>query len=88
MSKQKSLLMQENIKIEAQYPSTNMDRVELEFIFKADTYKEIRKDRAFNIESLVGNVGGYIGLFLGFAIWSIPELFPNIKCFKILKNWF
>ena len=43
------------------------------FKFKNDRYKEIRDTRKFNIESLIGNVGGYIGLFLGFAIWQLPD---------------
>ena len=63
-----------------------MDRLEIEFVFKVDTYKEIKKDRAFNIESFIGNVGGYIGLFLGFAIWSIPEMFSKRTCFKRSGN--
>ena len=36
-------------------------------------YKEVKYTRAFDIESLIGNVGGYIGLFLGFAIWQLPD---------------
>ena len=42
-------------------------------IFKGTTYKEILHIRSFDIESLVGNMGGYIGLFLGFAIWQVPD---------------
>ena len=49
------------------------------FHFKNDRYKEIRYTRAFDIESLIGNVGGYIGLFLGFAIWQIPEAIEFLK---------
>ena len=44
-----------------------MDRIEIELVFKTAAYKEIKQDRAFNIESFIGNVGGYVGLFLGFA---------------------
>ena len=42
-------------------------------IFKGTTYKEILHIRSFDIESLVGNMGGYIGLFLGFAVWQVPD---------------
>ena len=42
-------------------------------IFKSTTYKEIQHIRSFSAESLVGNMGGYVGLFLGFAIWQVPE---------------
>ena len=52
------------------------------FLFKNEEYKEIKYTRAFNIESLIGNVGGYIGLFLGFAIWQLPDTIEFIakKC--------
>ena len=65
-----------------------MDRLEIELVFKTAAYKEIKQDRAFNIESFIGNVGGYVGLFLGFAIWSIPEIFSNLKCCKMFKSMF
>ena len=30
--------------------------------------------RAYNGESLIGNIGGYIGLFLGYTILQLPDL--------------
>ena len=50
----------------------------IEVQFKTNGYKEIRSVRAFNEESLIGNLGGYIGLFLGVAIWQIPDIIPYI----------
>ena len=41
--------------------------------FKSFNYKEIKHIKAFTIESWVGNVGGYVGLFLGCAIWQVPD---------------
>ena len=41
--------------------------------FKSVGYKELINVRAFNEESLIGNLGGYIGMFLGFAIWQVPD---------------
>ena len=41
--------------------------------FKSANYKEIHHVRAFDFESLVGNMGGYVGLLLGFAFWQAPE---------------
>ena len=34
--------------------------------------------RAYNIETLIANVGGYVGLFLGYAILQTPEFFLKI----------
>ena len=42
-------------------------------IYNSGSYREVRHIRAFDIQSLVGNIGGYIGLFLGFAFWQAPE---------------
>ena len=53
--------------------SYKKDYAKIYFIFKSAAYKEILHVRAFDIESLVGNMGGYIGLFLGFAIWQLPD---------------
>ena len=40
--------------------------------FSNSDFKEIKEVEAFGIESLVGNVGGYIGLFLGLSIIQLP----------------
>ena len=42
--------------------------------FKNPIYKEIKHVQAFDINSFVGNVGGYIGLFVGFSFWETPNL--------------
>ena len=46
--------------------------------FLDNSYLEIRQVKAYDIQSLVGDVGGYIGLFLGFALLQTPELMFNI----------
>ena len=52
---------------------------ELGFLFKNDRYKEIEYTRAIDFESLISYVGGYIGLFLGFAIWQLPDAIEFLK---------
>ena len=46
---------------------------EVWFHFNNERYKEIKYTRSFDFEGLIGNVGGYIGLFLGCAIWQLPD---------------
>ena len=41
-------------------------------LFPEPSYKEIKQAQAYNIESFVGNAGGYIGLFLGYSLMCIP----------------
>ena len=36
-----------------------------------DSYREIKQVRAYSIQSLIGNAGGYLGLFLGTALWFL-----------------
>ena len=37
--------------------------------------------RAYDLGALVGNVGGYIGLFLGYTLMMIPEILKRIGKF-------
>ena len=41
--------------------------------------------RAFDIPSLVGNLGGYIGMFLGYALMTIPQGLKEIG--KRVRQW-
>ena len=45
----------------------------INLMFKSSNYKEILHIRDFDIVSLVGNMGGYVGLFLGVAVWQVPH---------------
>ena len=56
---------------------------------KSSQYKEIKHIKAFNIESWVGNVGGYVGLFLGCAIWQAPDFidFASRKTKDIVRTY-
>ena len=52
----------------------NSETRTIEIIFKNPYYEEVQHVKSFNFESWIGNAGGYVGLFLGFAIWQIPVL--------------
>ena len=59
----------------------------LKIQFKSSVYKLIKNVRAFNEESLIGNLGGYVGLFLGVAIWQAPTFAEDfVKTLKNLKH--
>ena len=51
----------------------------INLMFKGSNYKEILHIRDFDIESLVGNMGGYVGLFLGFAVWQVPNAIKGVS---------
>ena len=54
--------------------------------FERAVYREISNFRSYNLEGLVGNGGGYVGLFLGFAAWQIPDLANFVYNYLAEKN--
>jgi hypothetical protein len=41
--------------------------------YRSTTYMEIKQVEAYSMESLVGNGGGYVGLFLGYSLSQLPH---------------
>ena len=56
----------------------------MRFVMKG--YLEIEQERAYTFTTLVGNAGGYMGLFLGYAILHFPKLLSNMV--ESIKKWF
>ena len=47
---------------------------ELQLNFQGKTFMEIEQLRAYDFQNLFGNVGGYIGVFLGVCFLQLPNL--------------
>ena len=48
-----------------------------------DSFKQIKEKRDYEIQDMFGDIGGYIGLFLGYALLNIPGFFLTLsKLFK------
>ena len=56
------------------------DIFEVMFEFTDGTYMEIEQVRDYGLQDVVGDIGGYLGLFLGFALLQIPEMIFSIIC--------
>ena len=54
--------------------------------FRQTRYTEKRHVPAYTVDDLIGACGGYIGLFLGYALIQFPYLFKFV--FNILKKKF
>ena len=54
--------------------------------FQGATYMEITQSRAYDAQSLVGNAGGYVGLFLGVALIQTPVAIYRTA--RLLKKLF
>ena len=55
--------------------------------FDADTYLNIENAKAFDIGSMWSQIGGFVGIFLGYSLLQVPELAVELmnlfkKCFK------
>ena len=42
--------------------------------FRQTEFREITQTKAYDINTLVGNMGGYMGLLLGYAVLNFPDL--------------
>ena len=49
------------------------------------TFREIHLLKAYTLSNLVGNVGGYIGMFLGYAFLHLPATFSI--AFENMRKW-
>ena len=50
-------------------------------MFIDHTYREIREVKAFGLLSMFGNIGGYIGIFVGYALLNLPDVVEKLKDF-------
>ena len=66
------------------YFKTRDDKVQMTLNFQGDTYMEVRQSRAYDGQSLIGNAGGYVGLFLGVALVQLPS--SIVFCLKFFCN--
>ena len=44
---------------------------EIVFEIQTDTFKEIKHKRAYSEQNLIGNLGGYLGIFIGFSLLDL-----------------
>ena len=60
----------------------------IEISFKSIQYKEIKHIQAVTVEGFIGTAGGYVGLFIGCAIWEAPDFIEFIyrKCRGWIKS--
>ena len=54
------------------------------FHYTEKMYEEIQYTRAMGFESWLSNVGGFVGIFLGYSIMQIPDIISYV--FKLLSS--
>ena len=64
---------------------------EIRLEIQTDTFKEIRQKRAYTPQSLVGNLGGYLGLFIGFTLLdllkSLLSVYSRVRNYLSYSLW-
>ena len=66
-------------KVDMDYEETDDDALDkkqtrIHVSYLSNTFKEIQQMKAYTIMMLFGNVGGFVGLLLGYALIQIPNL--------------
>ena len=47
-------------------------------VYFPQSYKEIVLTRRFDLQSLIGNAGGYVGICVGYSVLQLPQLFMSL----------
>ena len=70
------------------HPSFIPKDISIQFIYTEKIYEEIKYLRAIGFGNWLSNVGGYVGIFLGYSMMQLPEflfLFAKSSKTKIRK---
>ena len=59
---------------EPEYDTLKEDTTRISWYYRTNTFKEIRQMRAYTGMMLLGNVGGFFGVLLGYAFVQVPSL--------------
>ena len=54
------------------------DYIYVTLVFPGERYKEIHLTRQFDLQTLIGNAGGYVGIFVGYTLLQLPQFIENI----------
>ena len=67
----------------------NADELLFSIFFRDSSFKNIKEIREYDVQDLFGNIGGYIGLFLGYALVNMPDcLITFFEIFQIQSKQF
>lgn len=55
-------------------PATRVKDMSIAFYYTEKMYEEIQYTKAMGFESWLSNVGGFVGIFLGYSMMQFPEL--------------
>ena len=57
------------------------DEIHIQFNYQEQYYQEIKYLPDFDLETFISNIGGFLGIFLGYSMLQIPEIIGKL-CFS------
>ena len=54
-------------------PKRNITNARLKMIYHTKNYQEIKNERAFGMDSLWSNIGGFAGMFIGYSLLNLLD---------------
>ena len=57
--------------------SENPEEARIKFTYQEQYYQELEYLPGFDLETFISNVGGFVGIFLGYSLMQFPELLGN-----------
>ena len=65
------------------YYKKNKTRIDFRYLTRE--FEEIRNVRDFDLETMIGNIGGYVGMIMGISILQI-SYFLVTSCTKFVRS--
>ena len=71
--------------LELDVPETDPALITISVVFVDETYREIARVKGFDINALVANIGGFVGIFVGYPlIMKLPDM--AMKIFESVRK--
>ena len=55
------------------------DEIQITFNYQDQYYQELEYLPDFDLETFISNIGGFVGIFLGYSMMQFPELLGNFS---------
>ena len=57
--------------------SKSLEKAHIKFSYQEQQYQELKYSADFDFETFVSNIGGFVGIFLGYSMMQFPQLLGN-----------
>ena len=60
---------------------------QIKFDYQLQYYQELKYFADFDLETFISNIGGFVGIFLGYSMMQLPELLGIFTSFQRLRKF-